>query len=132
MNMLSLLSQYIHIEGAVLTLLILFLLGLIYMIVEATSLVRSLNKVQSLTMNALKGSAYIDAESLYRVNQDLESNAFIGHAWKEFHETILQEAIDGKTKVYNTKSISYFFRKSHLLEVQILIIETMKIMTLSN
>lgn len=116
MNILLTLSQYIHIEFAIYVLGGFFLYSFVSIIFKWLKTQHKLTKIISITKKTLNGSAHISAEAYDSLNQNLKSDPLIGHAWSEFDETIIRDDSEEQIQIFNTKSISYFFKKETLLD----------------
>lgn len=116
MNILVTLSKYIHIEFALYALGAFFLYSSVSIVFKWLNTKFKLTKIIAFTKKTLNGSQNINAEAYDNLNQTLKSDPLIGHAWTEFDETIIRDDSEEQIQIFNTKSISYFFKKETLLD----------------
>lgn len=116
MNYLKILSNYITIDVALGFLAVFFLYCFITIVKRAFEISTQIKTIFSLAKEAVGNAPQIDAEIYDSLTAQMKSQSLISHAWQEFDETVIRDDSEEHIQIFNTKSISVFFRKEDVLE----------------
>ncbi|MGE3758124.1 MAG: hypothetical protein AB7H97_10220 [Pseudobdellovibrionaceae bacterium] len=116
MNILITLSNYIHIEVALVALASFFFFAVVGIVYRWLKIRTELKKALSTAKQIIGNTQTVDAELYDSLSTELRLIPIIDHAWSEFDETVIRDDSEEKVQIFNTKSISVFLRKEEILE----------------
>jgi hypothetical protein len=116
MNILVILSKYIHIEFALVVLGVFFGYAVLGIVGRWLKVRLELKKVLQAAKESIGNATTVDAEIYDALSAKLKLIPIIEHAWSEFDETVIRDDSEEKVQIFNTKSISAFLRKEEILE----------------
>lgn len=116
MNLLVTLSQFIHIEFALATLVLFFTYAVLTIVFKWLRTRIQLKNILRDAKEIINTSNAVDMDLYESLSQRLKKYPLISHAWSEFDETVIRDDSEEQIQIFNTKSISYFFRKEEILD----------------